>query len=89
MSRGVASSPFPDFFGCLVIQWMAEIHFAPPKKPWNDNFLVNTRQAMVFHGFKGVQDFVHAQYLVPQRVPTGAMLAFFGTPSRDLLLETT
>ena len=26
------------------VPWMDEIHFAPPKKPWNDDFLVNTSQ---------------------------------------------
>ena len=40
-----------------------EIHFAPPKKPWND--LIPQRkyqQTIVSHGFNVVQDFVHPQY---------------------------
>ena len=29
---------------CLVVLWMDEIHFAPPKKPWNDDSPVNTNK---------------------------------------------
>ena len=44
-------------------RWMDEIHFAPPKKPWTDDSLVNTKQTRVPRGFKVVQDFVHPQYV--------------------------
>ena len=30
--------------GTLVILWMDEIHFAPPKKPWNGDSPVNTKK---------------------------------------------
>ena len=36
---------------------------APPKKPWND-ILYKYHQAIVSHGFKVVQDFVHPQHMV-------------------------
>ena len=35
-------------------------HPAPPKNSWND-LPVNTKQTVVFHGGKVVQDFVHPQ----------------------------
>ena len=35
---------------------------APPKRPWQDDSSVDSQQAMVSHGFRVVQDFVHLQY---------------------------
>ena len=52
--------------------WMDEIHFAPPKKPWNDDSPVNTNKQWFFHGFKTVQNFVHPQYeFQPQFINRG------------------
>ena len=33
--------------GSFCSMWMDEIHFAPPKKPWNDNSPVNTNNQWV------------------------------------------
>ena len=40
-------------------------HFAPPKKPWNNDSPVNTNTHNGSHGLKVVQDFVHPLVLVP------------------------
>ena len=41
---------------------MDEIHFAPPKKPWNDDSPANTNEQWFPMVLKVVQDFVHPQY---------------------------
>ena len=37
------------------ILWMDEIHFAPPRKPWGDDFPAKTNEPFFSHGFKAVR----------------------------------
>ena len=47
---GIYMSTHPNRF----ILWMDEMHFAPPKKPWNDDSPVNTNKRYGFnHSFLG------------------------------------
>ena len=57
-------APLPELGDrCLQCDAVDGRNLAPPKKPCNDDFHVDTRQqTMVSHNFKVVQDFVHPHY---------------------------
>ena len=49
--------------GARSVLWMDAIHFAPPKKPWNDDSPVNTNKQWFSMVAKWCEmDFVHPQY---------------------------
>ena len=43
--EGISFTPYSSL-SCVILWmlWMDEIHFAPPKKPWKDDYPVNTHK---------------------------------------------
>ena len=70
-----------------VIPWTKLTIFAPPKTPWNDDSPWKY-EAMVSHGFKMVQHFVHSQFVMVNAQNHGVLLGvFLGESQRECVVD--
>ena len=66
-------------YACMCILWMDEIHFSPPKTPWNDDSPVNTNRQCFPKVSWVMPDFVHPPYGCGSK-PMVRFLCFRCTP---------